>query len=255
MSDSRVNLIEELAANAWRPEIEQSLDGWRLRFNHGVNRRCNSVWPNQLGDKLNLEERLELVEEFYRRWEIRPRYQICPAAQPADLVETLAMRGYTDDAHTAVKIASIETIFKTTSANPHFEIGIANRFNQPWFDLYSDVEGLDQAVADMRRGTLTRIGPSTGFAQLQIDGEPVAVGLGVLERGWIGIFCMATHPRYRRLGAASSILNALASWGEENGATEMYLQVMENNPPALALYERVGFEKLYQYYYAEGPEG
>ena len=34
----------------------------------------------------------------------------------------------------------------------------------------------------------------------------------------------------------------------------MYLQVMENNFPALALYARAGFEKFYQYHYAEGPE-
>ena len=109
MSDARIYLIEELAANAWRPEIEQSLDGWRLRYNRGVNRRCNSVWPNQLGDKLKLEERLELVEEFYRRWEVRPRFQICPAAQPVDLAEVLAARGYTVDARTAVQIAPLES--------------------------------------------------------------------------------------------------------------------------------------------------
>ena len=65
---------------------------------------------------------------------------------------------------------------------------------------------------------------------------------------------MATHPRFRRQAAASSILNSLARWGQEHGATQMYLQVMENNPSALALYERAGFERLYQYYYAEGPE-
>jgi ribosomal protein S18 acetylase RimI-like enzyme len=64
---------------------------------------------------------------------------------------------------------------------------------------------------------------------------------------------MATHPNYRRQGAATTILGALANWGSDHGADQMYLQVMENNPPALALYARAGFEKLYQYYYAEGP--
>ena len=201
-----------MAANAWRPEIEQSLDGWRLRYNQGVNRRCNSVWPNQLGDKLKLEERLELVEEFYRRWEVRPRFQICPAAQPEILVEILAARGYTDDAYTSVQTAHIETINSSTFQNLDYQIEIANGFNQPWFDLYSEVEGLDQHVSAMRRGTLVRISPRTGFALLRVDGESAAVGLGVLERGWVGVFCMASNPRFRRQAAASSILNSLARW-------------------------------------------
>ncbi len=212
MSDARIYLIEDLAANAWRPEIEQSLDGWRLRYNQGVNRRCNSVWPNQLGDKLKLEERLELVEEFYRRWEVRPRFQICPAAQRENLVEILAARGFTDDAYTSVQTAHIETINSSTFQNLDYQIEIANGFNQPWFDLYSEVEGLDQHVSAMRRGTLVRISPRTGFALLRVDGESAAVGLGVLERGWVGVFCMATHTRFRRQAAASSILNSLARW-------------------------------------------
>jgi len=253
MVDTRISLIEELAANAWRPEIEQSLDGWRLRYNQGVNRRCNSVWPNQLGGNIDLEERLDLVEAFYARWQIRPRYQLCPAAKPENLAEILAERGYTDDAHTAVQIAPIRAVHKTTLANPDYLVEIAPKFNQPWFDLYTHTEGLDKLGADMRQGTLNRIGSQAGFAILRIDGKTVAVGLGVLERGWVGIFCMATHPSFRRQGAASSLLNALASWGKEQGANEMYLQVMENNPPALALYAYAGFEKVYQYYYAEGP--
>ncbi|MCH7480060.1 MAG: GNAT family N-acetyltransferase [Chloroflexi bacterium] len=244
-----------MAANAWRPEIEQSLDGWRLRYNQGVYRRCNSVWPNQLGDKLKLEERIELVEEFYHRWEVRPRFQICPAAQPVDLAEVLAARGYTVDARTAVQIAPLESIQSGAPQKSIYKIEIISRFNQSWFDLYSEVEGLDPPMAAMRRGTLTRIGARAGFALLRMDGVPAAICLGVLERGWVGVFCMVTHTRFRRQAAARSILNALARWGEEHGATQMYLQVMENNTPALALYERAGFERQYQYYYAEGPEG
>jgi ribosomal protein S18 acetylase RimI-like enzyme len=45
-------------------------------------------------------------------------------------------------------------------------------------------------------------------------------------------------------------MRALAVWGKARGAEQTYLQVMENNPPALALYERLGFNKLYEYWYA-----
>jgi GNAT superfamily N-acetyltransferase len=103
----------------------------------------------------------------------------------------------------------------------------------------------------MRRSIVERIGPRAGFALARIDGQPVGVGLGVVERGWIGIFCMETLPNYRRQGAATVILRALAKWGCSFGADQMYLQVMLNNPVAQAAYAKAGFTAQYEYYHCE----
>jgi ribosomal protein S18 acetylase RimI-like enzyme len=62
---------------------------------------------------------------------------------------------------------------------------------------------------------------------------------------------MSTVPEYRRRGCATTILHTLASWGRENGAVNMYLQVMERNTNALNLYRKFGFERLYGYHYRE----
>jgi ribosomal protein S18 acetylase RimI-like enzyme len=43
----------------------------------------------------------------------------------------------------------------------------------------------------------------------------------------------------------------LAQWGQIYQARQLYLQVMADNAPALALYERLGFETLYHYHYRE----
>ena len=48
-------------------------------------------------------------------------------------------------------------------------------------------------------------------------------------------------------------MSLLADWGKAKGAGHVYLQVMDDNLPALALYDQLGFEHLYQYYYAETP--
>ena len=57
MSLDQVRELEELAANAWPAGEVEELDGWRLRFNAGVTRRANSVWPNAAGDCLPLAEK------------------------------------------------------------------------------------------------------------------------------------------------------------------------------------------------------
>jgi GNAT superfamily N-acetyltransferase len=61
---------------------------------------------------------------------------------------------------------------------------------------------------------------------------------------------MVTRREHRRKGAATHVLHSLACWGREHGASEMYLQVMEDNAAALPLYARAGFEKVYQYWYS-----
>jgi ribosomal protein S18 acetylase RimI-like enzyme len=83
------------------------------------------------------------------------------------------------------------------------------------------------------------------------DGEPAAVGLGVAERGWLGIFCVITFSKFRRQGLASQVMRGLAEWGKTVEVEQVYLQVMENNPPALAMYENQGFKKLYSYWYSQ----
>ena len=38
--------LEAIAYDVWvAPEVEE-LDGWRLRYAHGISGRANSVWPN-----------------------------------------------------------------------------------------------------------------------------------------------------------------------------------------------------------------
>jgi ribosomal protein S18 acetylase RimI-like enzyme len=246
-----IRFIEELAANAWPAEIVQIVDGWRLRFNGNVTRRANSVWPNEAGDHHPLKEKLALVEDFYTRRHCPPRYHICPAAKPANLDKILANHGYISDARTAVQIASLETILTRTEANPAHPVTISSSFNESWFDLYSQGELISPHTAAARRGILQRIGPPTGFALLQIDGQPAAVGLGVAERGWLGLFSLVTRPEFRRQGAAISLIDALTHWGQTHHASRVYLQVMTDNAPALALYARLGFETLYHYHYRE----
>lgn len=246
----RIQLIEELAANAWTPKVIQMVDGWRFRFNDGVSRRVNSVYPNENHGRVSVEEKMALAEAFYARKGLPPRYQICPASQPADLDEILAARGYTVDALTAVQVAEPSTVLARMEPSTPVEISIL--LSQAWFQAYQTFIGFDEHQAEMRWGALKRIGPRTGYALLRQEGKPVAVGLGVFERGWLGVFNMATQEAFRRQGCASAVLYALADWGRGIGASGVYLQVMEDNLPALALYRRAGFERLYHYHYREG---
>lgn len=253
MSTKLIRRLEELSSNAWPAAMVQVMDGWRLHFNWGVTRRANSVWPNQAGNRQPLAEKLALVEEFYTRRGYPARYKICPAAQPAGLDAILAKRGYTSDARTCVQTASLASVLASTGSNPAYGVTVAGAFDERWFATYCRIEQVNDPAAQARRDILQRIGPRTGYALLEVEGRPIAVGLAVAERGWAGIFGMATRAQFRRQGAATAVLHALAKWSRHHQATQMYLQVMENNAPARALYARASFETLYHYHYRQSP--
>jgi N-acetylglutamate synthase len=240
--------LEEFAFRAWPASEVQDLDGWRLRCHDGVTRRANSAWPNGQG-ALPAEEKLPLVEQFYARRGLPARYQISPAARPADLDETLARRGYAVEAPTSVQTAALAEVLSRMSAEPAVDVRIAAALDEDWLATYCGAEGASQRERAGRRGILSRIAAQTGFALYSAEGRPASAGLGVLEGGWMGLFCMATRPEYRRRGAATAVLSALARWGLEHGATRAYLQVMEDNSAARALYARAGFATLYGYHY------
>lgn len=241
-----IALIEELAANAVVPVVSQELDGWRLRFNYGVTRRAGSVLAAREG-LLDLDERLALAEQFYARRGEPARFQLCPASRPSGLEERLIARGYAlDGPPTHVQVADL-AVMRGVEPGP---ARVSERFGEEWLRAYCESEGVSDPVkVAARRSMLERVGPLAGYATAVVDGEVAAVALGVVERGWLGLFSVATRPEQRRRGLGLATLASLAAWAAEHGAARCYLQVFSANTPALNLYRRLGFRTLYDYWY------
>ena len=249
-------MLETLAAHAWPAAEVESCGGWQLRSAQGVTRRANSVWPNGEDGALALEAKLAHVERFYAERNLPARYQICDAMQPAELDEVLAARGYTVEAPTTVQVAPLRTLLERLPSLRHypaFEVEVSEEFDPAWFDLHCAAERIDDGAAAVRRSILERIAPLHGFVTLYADATPAAVGLGVLEEGWLGVFSMATLPEFRRRGAARAILRTLAVWAQLYDAHSAYLQVTEENLPAQRLYASAGFRIAYRYHYRVKP--
>jgi GNAT superfamily N-acetyltransferase len=251
-SVDEIYYLEELAANGWPAEVVQLVDGWRFRYTPGVgSRRVNSVWPNNSGRFLSLEQKLELVEAFYARHGLPARFQMCPAAQPADLDNILAERDYTVDAPTYVETAEISDILDRPPAHQDTAVSLYTTLPADFSDFQQAQYRLTQEQVAARTAAFNRIGPEAVYGVVNMEGETAGIGMGILERGWLGIFGMMTHPDVRRRGIATAVLRALAIWGQSHGAVQAYLQVMDNNTSAIPLYTRAGFTTQYQYHYRQ----
>jgi len=252
----QIRLIEELAMNAWPAELIEPLDGWWMRWHRMTSRRVNSVWPNVWGGQMPLALKLEKVEQFYMLRAQPARYQICLAALPEGLDAVLEARGYTMDAVTAVQVAdSVEVAARTGLfvSPPGYQVHIFETLADEWLEGYCLAQDVGVENVPPRRETLKRIKVPSIYVLTSVNGAMAAVGRGVLERGWLGVFGMSTRIEYRRRGLATLVLGTLAAWAQTHGAEKLYLQVMEINPAAKRLYEKLGFKTLYHYHYREQP--
>jgi ribosomal protein S18 acetylase RimI-like enzyme len=83
-----------------------------------------------------------------------------------------------------------------------------------------------------------------GCSRVALDVEPVGFALAA-RRGteaWIG--GMGTSPAYRRIGLGARTLTATIDALAAGGVETVWLEVLEGNAPAIALYERLGFERV-----------
>lgn len=116
------------------------------------------------------------------------------------------------------------------------------------------------AMADPLWGDATRRGRAALLARIRrphrlgllgVGGEPAAGGLVVADGDLAGLFALRTQAPFRRRGLGRRLVAGLVGWALGQGAGRVYLQVEEENAPALALYRSVGFARAYGYWYRE----
>ncbi len=243
---AEIRASEARAARAWPAITSQPLDGWQLRFNNGLHRRVNSVLA--IGDvgELAFEDKLARAEAYYRGHQLPPRFQISPACLPDGLDDMLAARGYVVESGVDVQWATTAAVLSA------LEIGSPVRLletpSTEWMAVHmADVT--DSTIVAGKLEMLKRIEPAHVFLQLEDDGAPKSVGIGVFDDGWTGLFGMHTLATDRRRGYAKTLVAALARWTEAHGGRNMYLQVEHDNPEALRFYEKAGFQTAYSYHY------
>lgn len=242
-------VIEPIAFNAWPAPDVQSLGGWRMRFADGFSGRGNSVAA--FGDPgLEIGEAVSRAVAAYRGRGLKPLFQTTPADEPEGLDNYLSTRGWTALKPVHVMVAAA----KPVGPGDVSRVVLAPRMSAAWQQVF-DAGVADPRDAAERRGMIARIGAGAVFAlALADDGIPAAVGLGVAERGYGGIFCMRTIATARRRGYARLLLNALSDALHNKGAHTLYLQVEQGNEGAIALYRDAGFNTAYDYRYRASPE-
>jgi N-acetylglutamate synthase len=95
--------------------------------------------------------------------------------------------------------------------------------------------------------------PVQVFASVRRDGRTIAIGRLSLADEWGGLTAVEVDPDCRRSGLGTAVTAALAAQGAARGAERIFLQVVEDNTAARALYARCGFADRHRYHYRIAP--
>ncbi len=240
--------LEAAAAEGWRATDTGRLGGWLLRAAGGFTRRANSCLP--LTDPgLPIGAAVERVIGWYTERGLPPTFQL-PAMLSAAVDAELDRREWPP--------ASEDVVVMTAPLDP---VADAHRDHLPpvvigatpddaWLGRY---HYRGSVLPPNARDVLLNA-DIVGFASLDENGRRLAIARGAVTsdpsgQRWLGVTALEVEPAARRRGLASQVMAAVAGWGRSHGATDVYVQVSEDNAAALAAYARLGFTEHHRYRY------
>jgi len=236
--------LEELSLNAL-PALETTyLDGWVVRFAGGYTKRANSVNPLYTS-ATDVEAKITYCESMYAVRKQPTVYKMTSLAEPRDLDARLARSGYREEPGASVQLLALNGLEVPNQGR----VIVSADANEQWLSAYFRLNNVQERYMPTMRHMLQHIAPQKCLAAVYIDGQIAAVGLGVMDRGFLGLFDIVTEPSMRKKGYGHQLMLYLLNWGKANGADYAYLQVMLSNSPALYLYEKLGFHEIYRYWY------
>jgi GNAT superfamily N-acetyltransferase len=239
-----IRRFEEISNNAWPALQTLQYDGWTLRFAHGVTKRSNSVsllYPSQK----DAGEKIDFCESVYRHQGIVPCFKITEIAQPGDIDQRLSDRGYFIHSYISFQTSALNETCKPDIPG----LAVESDLNPAWIGEFIRMNRFDSARLPVYEAIMRQVMTPKCLVSVQEGVKTVAVGLGVLEGAFVGIFDLVVDPDFRQKGLARKVMDAILFWGAQNGAATAYLQVLTDNEPALQLYRSMGFREIYRYWY------
>jgi len=240
-----IKLIEELSMNAW-PAVQTKLfDGWILRFADGYTKRANSI--NPIYDSfISLERKICFCEKEYESRNLPVVYKLTLDSRPQNIDMELDKRGYSRTDETSVRLLQMDKYYFHEIEN----ISVMTEFSNDWIESLFKCIGVNHQRDQITvKRILNNITGEVVCVSKMVNGKIVGCGFGVIEHDYIGLFDIVVDRSYRGKKFGKDIMNGILNIAKEKGIGTAYLQVVVGNTVAENLYESLGFQEEYKYWY------
>ena len=109
----------------------------------------------------------------------------------------------------------------------------------------AELEKLCFADPWSEKSIASELGNIWSYWVVALDGERVVGYIGSQSSAdETDVMNVAVHPDYRRRGIAESLIDILIRELKNRGSHALMLEVRDSNEPAIALYEKLGFQQV-----------
>lgn len=246
-TEKEIKIIEDLSLNAWPSHQMQLYDGWILRFSYFYTHRTNCI--EQIGSSsIPLGDKLDYCEEIYEKWGTPAIYKITPLLS-SSFDQMLTERGY--------HIAHVTEVMTMDMSNykvrePLYPVTVSDVISPAWLDALFAMKGTVNKIHRKIVPSMYAAIPKDVISAAVYEGEKIiGTGLCILDRDYAGIYAIHVDQDFRRRHIGNAICRALLNAAFCRGAASAYLQVVKGNTPAKGLYESLGFQDFYTYWFRQ----
>lgn len=244
-----IRFIEEISMNAW-PSLQTILyDGWVLRVSSGYTKRANSVNP-LYESNLELNQKIDYCQKFYENLGLPVIYKITSNNQLTFLDNRLSDFSYVKFDETSVQILDLSAYDVSTDSRTK----VCHEFTEQWAESFIRCSQISNSITQLTlKSMLKNILGKAIWVTHHVNDQAVGFGFGVIDQGYVGIFDIIVDESFRGKGYGKAVMNKLLIEAKKLGANKAYLQVVVGNFVAENLYQNLGFEEMYRYWYRKLP--
>lgn len=248
MNQQEIVFFEELQANAFPALRTVQFDGWAVRFGGGFTYRVNCANP-MYPEVLPTAEKLEYVEKLYQQSDLSLSIFKLHEGMEKDRLET-AEKILTEKDYDRLRDGNIFVCdLRTFDQQPTAEVVVSSVMTDEWLDGFLTMNGTAEGQRQAAAAMLKNIHYPIAAAAVYEGEKMIACGLGVMERGHVGLYDIYVDASCRRRGLGGDICTAIMNAGKNMGCYTAYLQVLADNSGARALYRQLGYEESYGYWF------
>lgn len=244
-----IHLIEEISLNAWPAWKTELYDGWIIRFSKHYTHRTNCV-NIIVPSTISISEKLDYCEREYSNAGTPTVFKISPTITP-DIDEILKLRGYHIERKTDVLSMPL-TKFNPwlNSPSSDYQVTLSNTITDSWIhNLFQLNETTNSDHLKIVPSMFKAIPRETIVAKIEFNGKMIASGLGILERDHVGLYAIYVDANHRNQNLGKLVCSEIIQQALKKGYAHAYLQVVTDNEIAKHLYQGLGFEYLYSYWF------
>lgn len=191
---------------------------------------------------VNAEELLVLIEAEFEKWGRVPSIYVRQDRNHPGLLRALAGAGYMIADQMAVM--EIESPAFTVNHDVELELGLEGRLEE-WADTYlmafygenSHLKTVVRILGDASREK------SVSLMLARLDGKPVGCLALFRSEKVCGAYCVGTHPSFRRMNVASTMLDLSRRMAADEGRTLILQTILSDSLESF--YFKLGFKRAY----------